>query len=297
MSSSLKIASWNVNSVRARIGIVEQFLDQEQPDILCLQETKVVDADFPKALFEQRGYRDIVLCGQRMHHGVAVLSRLPLVEEQRNDWQANGEARHIGVRLPNGIRLENVYIPAGGDVPDREQNPKFGQKLDFIERMTRWSETCRCPTIVVGDFNVAPLECDVWSHKQLLNVVSHTPIEVEALMQLQASNDWVDLGRYFHPAPKRLHTWWSYRSPDWSKNDRGPPARPHVGDQGCRRAREGASRPRALPELDAAFGSRPARDGVRHLSSGRDVARAVDALRRGWPGDDRRHHLPRDRNR
>jgi exodeoxyribonuclease-3 len=75
--------------------------------------------------------------------------------------------------------------------------------------------------LLVGDFNVAPLECDVWSHKQLINVVSHTPIEVEALNKLQQSGGWVDLGRHFHPAPSRLHTWWSYRSPDWTKNDRG----------------------------------------------------------------------------
>jgi exodeoxyribonuclease-3 len=140
MSSRLKIASWNINSVRARIEIIEQFLLQEQPDILCLQETKVVDCDFPKAIFQRLGYQHIILCGQRMHHGVAILSRVPLVEEERNDWQANGEARHIGVRLPSGIRLENVYVPAGGDIPDRDENPKFGQKLDFIERMTRWSE-------------------------------------------------------------------------------------------------------------------------------------------------------------
>jgi exodeoxyribonuclease-3 len=221
MSSSLKVASWNINSVRARIEIVEQFLTQEQPDILCLQETKVIDCDFPRAMFLRLGYRHIILCGQRMHHGVAIISRVPLVEEVRNDWQANGEARHIGVRLPSGIRLENVYVPAGGDVPDRDQNPKFGQKLDFVERMTRWSEACRCPTLLVGDFNIAPLPCDVWSHKQLLSVVSHTPVEVDSLGRLQQSNDWIDLGRHFHPAPKRLHTWWSYRSPDWSKNDRG----------------------------------------------------------------------------
>jgi exodeoxyribonuclease-3 len=221
MSPSLKIASWNINSVRARLAIIEQFLVQEQPDILCLQETKVMDSAFPRALFEQLGYTHILLCGQRMHHGVAIISKLPLVEEERHDWQANGEARHLGVRLPCGIRLENVYVPAGGDIPDREQNVKFGQKLDFLARMTRWSETCAHPTIMVGDFNVAPLECDVWSHKQLLNVVSHTPIEVEALTNLQQSNDWVDLGRQFHPAPGRLFTWWSYRSPDWTRNDRG----------------------------------------------------------------------------
>ncbi|HEY0112295.1 MAG TPA: exodeoxyribonuclease III [Allosphingosinicella sp.] len=221
MSSTLKIASWNINSVRARIGIVAQFLGEEAPDVLCLQETKVEDCSFPAGLFHELGYVHQILRGQRMHHGVAILSKQPVVEEERHDWQANGEARHIGVRLPCGIRLENVYVPAGGDVPDREVNPKFGQKLDFLARMTAWSEMCGCPTIMVGDFNVAPLECDVWSHKQLLNVVSHTPVEVEALSGLQKTNDWVDLGRHFYPAPQRLHTWWSYRSPDWTKNDRG----------------------------------------------------------------------------
>jgi exodeoxyribonuclease-3 len=219
--STLKIASWNINSIRARTGIVERFLTEEQPDILCLQETKVRDEEFPCEMFRRLGYQHIVTCGQPMHHGVATISRVPVVEEDRFDWQANGEARHLAVRLENGVRLENVYVPAGGDIPDRKLNTKFGQKLDFVERMTRWSESVGRPTIMVGDFNIAPLECDVWSHKQLLNVVSHTPIEVEALTRLQSSNDWVDLGRHFFPAPQRLHTWWSYRSPDWTKNDRG----------------------------------------------------------------------------
>jgi exodeoxyribonuclease-3 len=221
MDQPLKIASWNINSVRARLPIIEQFLREVSPDILCLQETKVEDCSFPAAIFHELGYVHNIFCGQRMHHGVAILSKLPMREEERHDWQANGEARHVGVRLECGIRLENVYVPAGGDVPDREVNRKFGQKLDFIARMTEWSETCACPTIMVGDFNVAPLECDVWNHKQLLAVVSHTPIEVEALTRLQQSRDWVDLGRRFYPAPQRLHTWWSYRSPDWTKNDRG----------------------------------------------------------------------------
>jgi len=119
------------------------------------------------------------------------------------------------------LRLENFSVPAGGDVPDRTVNPKFGQKLDFIGRMTRWSEGLKEPTLIVGDFNVAPLECDVWSHKALLDVVSHTPIEVEALGALQAAHEWVDLGRQFIPAPQRCFTWWSYRSPDWTRNDRG----------------------------------------------------------------------------
>ena len=221
MSSSLKITSWNINSIRARMDIVEKFLVEESPDILCLQETKVRDSEFPEGLFRRLGYNHIIVCGQQMHHGVAIVSRVPIREDERFDWQANGEARHVGVRLDCGIRLENVYIPAGGDVPDRVKNPKFGQKLDFIDRMTRWSEACGCPSIIVGDFNVAPLECDVWSHKQLVDVVSHTPIEIAALGRLQQSNEWVDLGRRFVPAPERLFTWWSYRSPDCTKNDRG----------------------------------------------------------------------------
>ncbi|HEU0045527.1 exodeoxyribonuclease III [Sphingomonas sp.] len=223
----MKIVSWNINSVRFRIDIVQRFLREADPDILCLQETKVIDADFPADAFRSLGYGHVLIHGQRMHHGVAIISRVPIAEDDRLDWQANREARHIGVRLPpsaqfpGGVRLENVYVPAGGDVPDREVNPKFGQKLDFVERMTRWSESLACPTLLMGDFNIAPLPEDVWSHKQLLGVVSHTPIEVAALERLRLSNSWVDLGRHFHPAPARLHTWWSYRAREWSLSDRG----------------------------------------------------------------------------
>ncbi len=217
----MKIASWNINSVRARLGLVERFLIEQSPDVLCLQETKAMDTVFPVDLFYRLGYNHQMLCGQPMHHGVAILSKVPLIEDNRHDWQDNGEARHIGARLPNGVRLENVYIPAGGDIPDRDLNPKFGQKLDFVERMTRWSETLADPTIIVGDFNIAPLECDVWGHRELLNVVSHTPVEVAALGKLQAAGDWTDLGRHFVPAPQRLYTWWSYRAKDWAASDRG----------------------------------------------------------------------------
>jgi exodeoxyribonuclease III len=221
VTKSLKIASWNINSVRARPALVERLIAEQQPDILCLQETKANNDVFPASLFRERGYVHQQLNGQRMHHGVAILSRVPLKDPGKHDWQDNGEARHIGVRLECGIRLENVYVPAGGDTPDRSVNPKFGQKLDFIARMTRWSEGLCEPTIIVGDFNVAPLECDVWSHKALLKVVSHTPIEVEALSRLREAHGWIDIGRRFVPAPARCYTWWSYRSPDWTKNDRG----------------------------------------------------------------------------
>ena len=140
MTKRLKIASWNINSVRARIGLVERLIAEQQPDILCLQETKVLDDDLPGRSVQPPRLQAPALNGQRMHHGVAILSRVPLKDPGKHDWQDNGEARHVGVRLECGIRLENVYVPAGGDTPDRKLNPKFGQKLDFIGRMTRWSE-------------------------------------------------------------------------------------------------------------------------------------------------------------
>jgi len=217
----ITVATWNINSVRLRIAQVERFLREHAPDVLCLQEIKCREEQFPHAAFEALGYRHRVVHGQKGYHGVATISRIPFRELDRHDWQDNGEARHVGVRLPCGLRLENVYVPAGGDIPDRTVNPKFGQKLDFIERMTRWSEGLREPTLIVGDFNVAPLECDVWSHKALLDVVSHTPIEIDALTRLKQAHDWIDIGRRFVPAPDRNFTWWSYRSPDWTKNDRG----------------------------------------------------------------------------
>lgn len=216
------IASWNVNSVRARLDLIERFLREHQPDILCLQEIKANSNDFPLRFFEKLDYRALAIHGQRMHHGVAILARgEKLADEARHDWQANGEARHIGVRLAQGVRLDNVYVPAGGDVPDEARNPKFGQKLRFIERMTEWAAALREPTILVGDLNIAPLESDVWSHKALLDVVSHTPVEVAALTQLQNAHGFIDLGRHFIPAPQRLYTWWSYRASNWRESDRG----------------------------------------------------------------------------
>jgi exodeoxyribonuclease III len=221
LAMTISIASWNINSVRARIDIVARFLREAAPDILCLQETKVECGLFPHPAFAALGYHHVITHGQRMHHGVAIISKIPLTDISKHDWQANGEARHVGALLPGGVRLENVYIPAGGDIADRTLNPKFGQKLDFLERMIGWSGTLAKPTILVGDFNIAPHESDVWNHKALLDVVSHTPVEVETLARLQAAANWVDLGRHFTPAPERLYTWWSYRAKDWAASDRG----------------------------------------------------------------------------
>lgn len=221
MSDSLKIVSWNINSIRARLDIVERFLTEEAPDILCLQETKVRNEQFPEGMFRRLGYNHMILHGQPMHHGVAIISRVPLHKDERFDWQNNGEARHVGAVLQNGVRIENVYIPAGGEIADREINPKFGQKLDFFGRMTEWSANLKEPTILMGDFNVAPLPSDVWSHKALLKVVSHTQIEIDHLYKMRDAHGWVDVGRKLIPDPERLFTWWSYRAKDWRASDKG----------------------------------------------------------------------------
>ena len=139
----VSIATWNINSVRLRVDQVLRFLEEQQPDVLCLQEIKTLENLFPHQAFEDAGYTYRAVHGQKGYHGVATISRIPMRELTRHDWQANGEARHVGVELlgpGQGLVLENVYIPAGGDIPDREVNPKFGQKLDFLERMTRWAD-------------------------------------------------------------------------------------------------------------------------------------------------------------
>lgn len=217
------IATWNINSVRLRMAQVERFLTEHAPDVLCLQEIKTVEEKFPHADFERLGYTHRVVHGQKCYHGVATVSRIPLREYSRHDWQANGEARHVGVELlgaGHGLVLENVYIPAGGDVADRTVNPKFAQKLDFLERMTRWADALDRPTLLVGDFNIAPLDSDVYDHKALIKVVSHTPLEVETLNGLRDAHGWIDLGRKHIPAPDRNYTWWSYRT-YWQERDRG----------------------------------------------------------------------------
>jgi len=218
----LTVATWNINSVRLRLPLAAQFLTEHAPDVLCLQEIKCETHLFPGEALAALGYTYQAVSGQKGYHGVATVSRVPIREVARRDWQANGEARHISVEVEGrDLAIDNVYVPAGGDVPDRALNPKFGQKLDFLERMTQWSEALDRPTLLVGDFNIAPLESDVWSHKQLLKVVSHTPIEVEALGRLQAAHGWADLGRQFVPHPARYYSWWSYRNPGWQENDKG----------------------------------------------------------------------------
>ncbi len=218
---SIRIACWNVNSVRARLPSIERFVKTTNPDVLCLQETKVEDSSFPLDFFAKQGFTSALLRGQRAYHGVAILSRFDLGSGQTNDWCGRGDARHITGRLPGGVILHNFYVPAGGDVADPQINDKFAHKLDFLDEMIEWSSSLDGPAILLGDLNVAPSEDDVWSAKALRNVVSFTEPERRRLQKMLDGHAWVDTHRLFSPRPQKLYSWWSYRSPDWTASNRG----------------------------------------------------------------------------
>ncbi|MGH1355859.1 MAG: exodeoxyribonuclease III [Thalassovita sp.] len=218
---SFTLATWNINSVRLREPIVCKLMEQEMPDVLCLQECKSPVDKIPLEQFHALGYTHMVARGQKGYNGVAILSKLPIKEAGAEDFASLGHARHIAGRLENGVTIHNFYVPAGGDKPNREINEKFGQKLDYLTEMRDWfhSETPE-KSILVGDLNIAPREDDVWSHKQLLKIVSHTPVEVDHLTDVMEAGKWVDITRQDIPSGQ-LYSWWSYRAKDWSAADKG----------------------------------------------------------------------------
>ena len=215
------LATWNINSVRLREDIVLRLMREEAPDVLCLQECKSPVDKIPMDGFRDLGYAHMVARGQKGYNGVAIFSKIPMEEAAAYDYADLGHARHIAGKLENGVTIHNFYVPAGGDKPDREINEKFGQKLDYLRDMQDGFTADRPErAILVGDLNIAPREDDVWDHKKLLKVVSHTPVEVEALTAVQEAGSWVDVTRADIPEGK-LYSWWSYRSPDWDNADKG----------------------------------------------------------------------------
>jgi exodeoxyribonuclease-3 len=221
----MRIVTWNINSLRLRLPLLERLIAALDPDVICLQETKVPDELFPEDAPARLGYPFFARRGMKGYNGVAILSRRKLKPANAPDWCQKGDCRHlqVGVQAKGGaVELHDFYIPAGGDVPDRAANPKFAHKLDFVAEATSWFATngVRKRTILVGDLNIAPLENDVWSHKQLLDVVSHTPVEVAGLNALRDTG-FCDAIRHFVPPDQKLYTWWSYRNRDWRASDRG----------------------------------------------------------------------------
>lgn len=225
-----RLASWNINSVRLRIDQVTQFLDSHAPDVLCLQETKCREDEFPAKAIRAAGYEHIAIHGQKAYHGSAIVSRHPLSAIARQDFCQMGDARHVSatVELPvpcaghNSVDVHSLYVPAGGDEPDTQANPKFDHKLKFVAEMAdRLKPVSERPTLIAGDLNIAPYEHDVWSHKQLLKVVSHTPVETELFEKTRQTLGYTDTMREHLALDEKLYTWWSYRARDWAASNRG----------------------------------------------------------------------------
>jgi len=220
-------ATWNINSVRLRLPLVLEFIDKFRPDILCLQEIKCLNDQFPKKEFTAAGYPYQAVHGQKGYHGVAIISKHPLTDISSRVFCEIEESRHVSAITDFGkgpVTVHNFYIPAGGDIADVELNPKFRHKVGFLNELKAWfgEDSFRERQLICGDFNIAPLEHDVWSHKQLLDVVSHTPLETEALNALlTGGHGWVDVVRKYFPADQKLYSWWSYRAKEWDLTNKG----------------------------------------------------------------------------
>ncbi|CAN0587354.1 unnamed protein product, partial [Laminaria digitata] len=163
-----------------------------------------------------------VLNGQKGgHHGVAIASRLPIERIEAPDLCRHGHSRVIAAKVA-GVEIHNIYLPAGGDEPNADTNDKFAHKLDFLERLgPGYKKQTTTPRVLVGDLNVAPHENDVWSHKQMLKIISHTPGETERLEDSRSQARFADIGRLAVDDHQKLYSWWSYRAKDWAKSNRG----------------------------------------------------------------------------
>ena len=221
--AALTLATWNINSVRLRHPQIAEFARMADPDVICLQEIKCTADQFPRKAFVDMGYEHFHIVGQKGLHGVAIASRLPIEDLEQDPICPKGEARFQRVKIGE-IEFQNFYIPAGGDEPDVEMNPRFAHKLDFLKELKGYAESRakeNAKIVLVGDLNIAPREHDVWSHKQLLKVISHTPVETEGLDEIVQAGQFVDVARELIPEPEKVYTWWSYRNRDWRKSNRG----------------------------------------------------------------------------
>ncbi len=222
----VKVVSWNINSIRIRLELIKDLVQNQNPDIICLQEVKAKKEDFPFEEIKSMGFEHIALYSMPAYNGVAILAKKPFGKITQHNWCNKNDARHISVITHDNIEIHNIYIPAGGDVPDITTNPSFAHKLNFVDEVGAYfaqNKTLfeKTNLLICGDFNIAPLENDVWGHKQMLKTISHTPIEVEKLTNLYNSIGFVDVVRKIFPEPQKLYSWWSYRNPKWQENNKG----------------------------------------------------------------------------
>ena len=221
----MRIATWNVNSVRTRLDQVVAWLEQEQPEVLCLQETKVADALFPHAAFQALGYATAI-SGQKSYNGVAILSRLPLEDVQigfdallPGDPEAPGlgEQKRVISALVDGVRVLNLYVPNGSAL----SSDKYPYKLQWLACLKRYlavQEEQGDPLCMVGDFNIGPEDRDLYDPAKLTGGIMASEPERQALRELLGER-LVDAFRLFEQEAGHW-SWWDYRTGAW-ENDRG----------------------------------------------------------------------------
>jgi exodeoxyribonuclease III len=209
----VRIATWNINSLKVRLFRVEEWLQQVQPDVLCLQETKLADSAYPALSFEALGYHSAHF-GQGQWNGVAIISRLPMTDVVANfasGIEPDPEARILSATC-GGVRVTSVYVPNGRSL-DHEH---YQYKLDWMARLRRHVEVSSHvdePVIVCGDFNIAPADIDVWKLDKFEGATHVSPPERDRLRELC---DWglVDVVRERYPDDK-IYSWWDYRGGDF----------------------------------------------------------------------------------
>jgi exodeoxyribonuclease-3 len=210
----MRIATWNVNSLNVRLPRVEEWIGYAQPDILCLQETKLSDATFPAMAFAALGY-DAVHHGGGQWNGVAILSRVgveDVVEGFCQGLEADHDTRLLSATC-GGVRVSTVYVPNGRTLVD----PHYQYKLSWLERLRQHLESTASPdepVVVCGDFNVAPEDRDVWDPRRFRGSTHVSEPERKALRRLE---DWglQDALRILYPDTDRLYTYWDYRAGDF----------------------------------------------------------------------------------
>ena len=221
----MRIASWNVNSVRTRLDQVCAWLEQEHPEVLCLQETKVADALFPLEAFEALGYR-CAISGQKAYNGVAIVSRLPL-DDVRVGFDALlpgdaealelGEQKRVISALVEGVRVLNLYVPNGSSLASE----KYAYKLAWLDCLRRYLAAQAGqgdPLCMVGDFNIAPEARDIHDPERLTGGIMASDAE-RAALQVALGERLTDVFRVFEPGSGHW-SWWDYRTGAWD-NDRG----------------------------------------------------------------------------
>lgn len=211
----MKIATWNVNSINIRLEQLLAWLEATQTDVVCLQETKCVDENFPYQAIFDAGYHT-AFYGQKSYNGVAIISKHEIDDVQKNfpDDDDESPKRLIAATI-KGIRIVNTYIPNGTEL----WTDKFTFKLDWLQRLRRYfDETCdlNSDVLLCGDFNVAPEELDVWSVPAWEGKLHFTKTERAAIHHVKQWG-FVDVFRKLHPDAKE-YSWWNYREGAWQRN-------------------------------------------------------------------------------